>query len=51
VLSDGFNQLINSSHPVVAGALQKIKDGYENFINSMIETLSLQIEMLQTENN
>ena len=50
MLSDGFNQLISSSHPAIAKTLSQIKDGYEGVINSIIENLSLQIEFLSSEN-
>jgi hypothetical protein len=41
ILSDGFNQIIGSCHPVVANTLARIKDGYEEMINSIAENLSL----------
>jgi hypothetical protein len=39
------------SHPVVGSALNKIKEGYEDLINSVVENLSLQIEFLSSEND
>lgn len=39
-LSEGFAQIITLSNPHVAAALTVIKDGYEEFINSVVESLS-----------
>jgi len=41
VLNDGFNQIISASHPIIGSALSKIKEGYEDLINSVVENLSL----------
>ena len=50
-LSDGFNQMIGSFHPTVGTSLTKIKEGYEELINSIVETLSTQIDYLSSEMN
>jgi hypothetical protein len=41
--------MIIISHPVVGRVLSKIKEGYEEVIGSVAESLALQIQMLQQE--
>ena len=50
VISEGFNQLIaTSSHQSVASSLLRVKESYEEIINSIVENLSQQIEVLSVE--
>jgi hypothetical protein len=49
VLNDGFNQLISTFHPNVGPSFVKIKEGYEELINSIVENLTSQIEYLSNE--
>jgi archaellum component FlaC len=55
VVSDGFNKLIstfynNNAQAVVGASLARVKETYEEIINSIVENLSQQIEGLSLEN-
>lgn len=54
VISEGFNQLIATFYQSGSGAmigvsLARVKESYEEIINSIVENLSQQIESLQGE--
>ena len=49
VISDGFHQLIvtfyqNNASAVIGASLGRVKESYEEIINSIVENLSQQIE-------
>lgn len=48
-LSESFDKMINISHPIVGKVLSKIKEGYEEVIGSVAESLAIQIQMMQQE--
>ena len=55
VISDGFNKLIatfynNNSSAIIGASLARVKESYEEIINSIVENLSQQIESLSFEN-
>ena len=54
VISDNFNQLIatfyqNNTSAMIGTSLARVKESYEEIINSIVENLSQQIESLQGE--
>ncbi len=50
MISEGFNSLIGTSQaPIVAECLLKVKESYEEIINSIVENLSQQIEGQQAD--
>jgi hypothetical protein len=55
VISEGFNKLIstfynNSAQAVIGASLARVKESYEEIINSIVENLSQQIEGLSIDN-
>ena len=51
VISDGFNKLIatfynNNASAIIGTSLARVKESYEEIINSIVENLSQQIESL-----
>jgi hypothetical protein len=55
VISDGFNKLIatfynNNASAIIGASLARVKESYEEIINSIVENLSQQIEGLSLEN-
>ena len=51
VHGEGFDQIIKCSHPTVSAVLQRIKSGYEIFVNHMIENVSIQYEIFHNDIN
>jgi hypothetical protein len=39
-LSENFDKIISISHPIVGKVLTKIKEGYEEVVGSVAETLA-----------
>ena len=55
MISDGFNKLIatfynNNASAIIGASLARVKESYEEIINSIVENLSQQIEGLSLEN-
>ena len=55
MISDGFNKLIatfynTNASAIIGASLARVKESYEEIINSIVENLSQQIEGLSLEN-